>query len=238
MAPVGYWLSIGGYILAGTGSILLFVGTPADVGMGQLPTLPGDQAAEFFANQRRAIARRARQTKWGFGLLIVGMFLQLAGFVATSRVTTAHSGPEPSASSQRLASSNLMRPDVFVTAATVLFGFLFAGYWWALNRELRFKPEQRHFKYGYALLLMSMAVLSVFGIIQPLRNTAMQNAELLWPYRASVLVIIGVFGYMLTEFGHYQVFQAPKYTTWQEHLFFWFTMATWAALLVYWCSAA
>lgn len=224
-------------MLAGTGSILLFFGTPADVGMGQVPTLSGDRAAEFFTNQRRAISRRARQTKWGFALLIVGMLLQCAGFVATPRMFPARLGPVSSATPQYLASGNAMRPDVFVTAATVLFGFLFAGYWWALNRELRFKPGQRHFKYGYALLLLSMSVLSLFGIIQPLRNTAMQNAELLWPYRASVLVIIGVFGYMLTEFGHYQVFQRPKYTTWQERMFFWITVATWAALLVYWLYA-
>jgi hypothetical protein len=237
MALVGYWLSVGGYVLAGTGSILLFFGTPADVGVGRLPSLPGNEAAVFFANQQRAITRRARQTKWGFALLLVGMFLQLAGFVVTSRVPAVRSATVSTASPQSV-SSNAMRPDVIVTAATVLFGFLFAGYWWALNRELRFKPEQRHFKYGYALLLLSMALLSVFGILQPLGNIAKQSLELRWPYRASVLVIIGVFGYMLTEFGHYRIFQTPKYTTWQEHLFFWITLATWSALLVYWCYAA
>jgi hypothetical protein len=35
---------------------------------------------------------------------------------------------------------------------------------------------------------------------------------------------------MLTELGHYSVFQRPKYTTWQEHLFFWGTLVTMAAI--------
>jgi hypothetical protein len=127
-----------------------------------------------------------------------------------------------------------MKPDTFVTAASVLFGFLFAGFWWTLNRELTFEPDQRHFKFGYVLLLGSMSFLAGFGIILPLRLAARANPEFLWTYRAVVLVIIGVFGYMLTELGHYSVFQRPKYTTWQEHLFFWGTVGLGLSLVGYW----
>jgi archaellum biogenesis protein FlaJ (TadC family) len=129
-----------------------------------------------------------------------------------------------------------MKPDLFVTAATVLFGFLFAGFWWALNRELTFKPELRHFKPGYALLLASMALLATFGIVAPLGQITASNPQLIWTYRAVILVVIGIFGYMLTEFGHYGVFQWPKYTTWQEQLAFWSTTAVLLFLVVYWLS--
>jgi len=105
-----------------------------------------------------------------------------------------------------------MNPDVYITAAIVFFGFLFAGFWWALNRELTFAPELRHFKFGFILLLFSMAILAVFGIIVPLGHLAAQNDDLLGTYRATVLAIIGVFGYMLTELGHYNVFQRPRST--------------------------
>ncbi len=127
-----------------------------------------------------------------------------------------------------------MKPDTFVTAASVLFGFLFAGFWWALNRELTFEPTERHFKFGYALLLGSMALLAAFGIILPLRILAQANPELVWTYRAVVIVLVGVFGYMLTELGHYSIFQRPKYTTWQENIFFWGTLGVIGLLLVYW----
>jgi hypothetical protein len=30
--------------------------------------------------------------------------------------------------------------------SSILLGFLFAGFWWTLNRELTFKAEERHFK--------------------------------------------------------------------------------------------
>jgi hypothetical protein len=106
-----------------------------------------------------------------------------------------------------------MKPEAFVTAASVLFGFLFSGFWWALNRELTFRPGQRHFKPSYFLLLMSMALLGAFGIVKPLREIAANNPELRWTYRAVVLVMVSVFGYMLSELGHYRVFQWPKYTT-------------------------
>ena len=62
----------------------------------------------------------------------------------------------------------------------------------------------------------------------------MNNPELRWTYRAVVLVMVSVFGYMLSELGHYRVFQWPKYTTWQEHMFFWSTLAVIVTLIVYW----
>lgn len=102
-----------------------------------------------------------------------------------------------------------MKPDVFFTAATVLFGFLFAGFWWSLNRELTFKPQERHFKFGYALLLISMAVVAVFGIIVPLRRALAENPIMLPTYRGLVIAFVAVFGYMLTELGHYSIFQRP-----------------------------
>ncbi len=39
---------------------------------------------------------------------------------------------------------------------SILIGFLFAGFWWTLNRELTFKAEDRHFKLGIGLLLVAM----------------------------------------------------------------------------------
>ena len=127
-----------------------------------------------------------------------------------------------------------MRPEALLTAVTVLLGFLFAGFWWALNRELTFKPEERHFKFGYALLLLSMAILAICGIILPLGRLIEQNPIFLVTYRGIVLAFIGVFGYMLTELGHYSVFQRPKYTTWQEHFFFWSTLLALSAVAAAW----
>ena len=111
-----------------------------------------------------------------------------------------------------------------VTAASILFGFLFAGFWWALDRELKFKAEERHFKYGYALLLGTMAVVAGFGIIRPLRLMATNDPSLSIAYAGVVIAFIGIFGYMLTEFGHYSVYQKPKYVTGSERFFFWLTV--------------
>ncbi|MGI8782783.1 MAG: hypothetical protein ACR2L2_03920 [Acidobacteriota bacterium] len=116
-------------------------------------------------------------------------------------------------------------PGTSLTAASLLFGFLFTGFWWALDRELKFEPEQRHFKLGYCLLLLTMAVVAGFGILVPLWRLSVENLAYRLPFRASCVATVGVFGYMLTEFGHYRVFQRPKYTTWQERLFFWATLA-------------
>lgn len=118
-----------------------------------------------------------------------------------------------------------MKPEALLTAASVLFGFLFAGFWWALNRELTFEPSQRHFKPGYLLLLGTMAVLAIFGMLVPLRDVATANPAARTMFYGVSLAVIGVFGYMLTELGHYGIFRRPKYTTWQEQLFFWPTLA-------------
>jgi len=127
-----------------------------------------------------------------------------------------------------------VKPDVFVTAASVLFGFLFAGFWWTLNRELTFEPSQRHFKPSYGLLLFSMLLLAGFGVIAPLAKLAAEQPELRLTYRAMVLVIIGIFGYMLSELAHYSVFQRPKYVQKSEKLILWFTVVTLLALVGYW----
>lgn len=100
-----------------------------------------------------------------------------------------------------------------LTVSGILFGFLFAGFWWSLNRELTFDTDQRHFKFGYALLLLSMALLGYFGIIDPLRKLASLDPTLIPSYRGIVLALVGIYGYMLTEFGHYGIFQRPKYIT-------------------------
>lgn len=107
-----------------------------------------------------------------------------------------------------------------VTASSILFGFLFSGFWWALNRELEFKEQDRHFQPGYLLLFLTMAVLAWFGILRPLRAAA-SGATLppntLWGLTAA---IVGMFGYMLTAFAHYSIFQKPKYKTSLENSVF------------------
>ena len=127
-----------------------------------------------------------------------------------------------------------MNPVLYLTAAIVFFGFLFIAFWWALSRELMVAPELRHFKFGFILLLFSMAILAVFGIIIPLGRMAAENDELLGTYRAAVLALVGVFGYLLTELGHHNVFQRPKFTTWQEHVFFWLTLIVMLLLGAVW----
>ena len=120
-----------------------------------------------------------------------------------------------------------------VTAASLLFGFLFTGFWWALDRELKFKTEGRHFKYGYALLLITMAVVAGFGVIRPLHAMASKDPSLSSAYAGVVIAFVGVFGYMLTEFAHYSVFQIPKYVTRAERTFFWLTVLGMAGTAVW-----
>jgi len=127
-----------------------------------------------------------------------------------------------------------VKPDILITAASLLFGFLFAGFWWALNRELTFEPSQRHLRLGHLLLLGTMGLLAIAGIILPLRQVAWANREVLWTYRCVVLVIVGVFGYMLTELGHYSVFQFQKYSTKPEWVFFIITLIAVGGLVLYW----
>src|SRR5215469_16427434 len=67
--------------------------------------------------------------------------------------------------------------------SSILLGFLFAGFWWTLNRELTFKAEERHFKLGIGLQLIGMVMLAVFGVVLPMRGIAYSNRGFLLDYR-------------------------------------------------------
>jgi hypothetical protein len=60
--------------------------------------------------------------------------------------------------------------------------------------------------------MASMALLAAFGIVIPLRHAAQANPALLTSYRGILLALLAVYGYMLTELGHYGIYQPPKYT--------------------------
>lgn len=115
-----------------------------------------------------------------------------------------------------------------LAASAILFGFLFTGFWWSLDRELKFEPAERHFKPSYALLIVSTACVGYFGLVAPLREAARVVPSLINTYRGVSLGLIAVLGYMLTEYAHYSIFQRPKYTTRFEWIF---SVAT-VALLV------
>ena len=124
-----------------------------------------------------------------------------------------------------------------LTVSAILFGFLFAGFWWTLNREVSFEDEtKRHFKLGTGMLLASMGVLGVFGIILPLREISQSNPSLVLSYRGIVIAFIGIFGYMLVELGHYSVYQAPQYITRSEGVLFVLTVVAALALAVGWAT--
>ena len=118
-----------------------------------------------------------------------------------------------------------------ISAAAILVGFLFAGFWWSLDRELNFKTEGRHFKPAYALLLLSIAFVGYFGLVVPLREASRspQYAYLKTTYFGVTLGLVAVLGYMLTEFAHYRIFQRLKYSTPLEWVFF---IVTIGALLI------
>lgn len=118
--------------------------------------------------------------------------------------------------------------------SSILLGFLFAGFWWTLNRELTFKPEDRHFKLGIGLQLLGMLMLAVFGVVLPMRAIAYANPQQLLDYRGVVLALIVIFGYMLTDLGHYGVFKWPKYETRPEKFLFAATLLAVLALIVKW----
>lgn len=120
------------------------------------------------------------------------------------------------------------------SCSSILLGFLFAGFWWTLNRELTFKPEERHFKLGIGLQLVGMVMLAVFGVVLPMRAIAYANPGLLLDYRGVVLALIVIFGYMLTDLGHYGVFKWPKYVTRPEKFLFAGTMLAVLVLIVKW----
>jgi len=85
MGSLSFWFTVIGYSVAVLGSVLLFLGTPQDVGLGKMPRVSGAKAGKFFDEQERAIARRNSQTRVGFAFLLVGMALQLAGFLTGFR---------------------------------------------------------------------------------------------------------------------------------------------------------
>jgi hypothetical protein len=120
-----------------------------------------------------------------------------------------------------------------VTVSSILFGFLFAGFWWALDRELKFPPDQRHFKPAYGLLLGTMAVVAVFGVFLPLCAMSKGNTDLRLPVAGVAAGIIGVFGYMLTELGHYSVYRKPLYRGPFESFFFVATIVSMLAVLIW-----
>lgn len=126
-----------------------------------------------------------------------------------------------------------MSPEALSTVITtsgVMFGFFFVGFWWTLDRELKFGVEGRHFKLGVMLLFAAMIVLALLGIMMPLHRLAQINPELQWPYRGMAIALVGIFGYMLTELAHYRVFQIPKYVTNWEAFFFLLTIAVGGAV--------
>lgn len=104
------------------------------------------------------------------------------------------------------------RWTAILTASAILFGFLFAGFWWSLNRELKFEKEDRHFKLSYYLLYSAIGLLATFGIIIPLKNIVGSDSILNLCYYGVVTAIVFIYGYMWTEFGHYSVFQKPGTT--------------------------
>lgn len=111
-----------------------------------------------------------------------------------------------------------------VAAAAVLFGFLFAGFWWSLNRELTFEVSERHFKPGYALLLLSIVCVGYFGLITPLRDAARVQPALKDAYYGVTLGTVTAIGYMFTELAHYRIFQRLKYSTRLEWVLFTLTI--------------
>lgn len=128
-----------------------------------------------------------------------------------------------------------MEPTIGVlTVSGVLIGFLFTGFWWALGRELTFTPEERHFKLGYVVLILTMALLGYYGIILPLRRLAAADPALIPSYRGVFLALVGILGYMLIELGHYSIFQLPKYSTGWEWAWLGLTVTGMAGLVIWW----
>ncbi len=120
-----------------------------------------------------------------------------------------------------------------VTAASLLFGFLFTGFWWCLNRELTFQQEERDFRLGHGLLLGTMVVVAVFGICWPLWRLANGNPVVADALPMVLCAFVGAFGYMLTELAHYGVFEKQRYTGRFEAPIFWTTVVLMAGLLIW-----
>ena len=119
----------------------------------------------------------------------------------------------------RWEEADMTNLPVYVTTSGIIFGFLFAGFWWVLNRELKFDESKRHFKLSFIVLLIAMGLLALFGIVRPLYLLAAAEPVLKTSFKGIVAALIGVFGYMFAELGHYSVFQRAKYITVTEWLF-------------------
>ena len=129
--------------------------------------------------------------------------------------------------------SNMDPIQTIVTASTLLFGFLFAGFWWALDRELKFEQTGRHFKLSYVLLFLTMIALALFGVVMPMRAAFFHLPLDPIVYVGVGGALIGVMGFMLTEFGHYSVFQLPKYVTKSEVFFFLLTLLAMLSIFIF-----
>jgi hypothetical protein len=117
------------------------------------------------------------------------------------------------------------------TVSGILLGFLFAGFWWILNREVKFKPEERHFKLCYWLIFASMGSLALFGVLIPLHRLLGSGLGDRLCGAGVAAAIVLAFGYMLGELGHYSVFVRPHYVTRAEKAVVAGTVVT-AALVV------
>ena len=63
-----------------------------------------------------------------------------------------------------------------ITVFGILFRFLGSGFYWILNREIKFDPPERHFKLVYWLFFLSLALTAFFGIIIPLYHIVQSNS--------------------------------------------------------------
>jgi hypothetical protein len=106
--------------------------------------------------------------------------------------------------------------QAFLTVASILFGFLFAGFRWVIDREIDFDEKDRHFKLGTGMLVAGLFLVGIFGIILPLRAIAQSDTTLRLCYRGIVIAFVVIYGYVLAELGHYSVYQWPKYVTRSE----------------------
>jgi len=66
--------------------------------------------------------------------------------------------------------------------------------------------------------MASMALLAVFGIVSPLRHARRPILRCSQAITGFSWRWLAVYGYMLTELGHYGIYQPPKYTTRSEKL--------------------
>lgn len=84
------------------------------------------------------------------------------------------------------------------------------------------------------MLLASMILLGIFGILVPLKEIAGSDRLLITLYRGIAISLVGIYGYMFTELGHYSVYQFWKYTTKSEWVCFGLTLAFVLFLVIRW----